>query len=113
MRYWQRFDWKPKAKARPRVTKHGTYTDKATLDAERNLAEQYAASGGPKFEGPIAVTIDFSNDEVLLSIEPCEDYESRKLRGDIDNYTKLVLDALNRVAYDDDKQIVTLTIRKL
>lgn len=114
MKYEQTLLWdKPKAKARPRVTKYGTYTEKATVDAERNLREQYEAGGGPKFDGPIAVTIDFSNTEVRLSVATCDDYENRKLTGDVDNYGKLVLDALNKIAYEDDKQIVSLLIRKL
>ena len=36
----------------------------------------------------------------------------RKLSGDIDNYAKAVLDALNGVAYNDDKQIVVLMLEK-
>ena len=36
-----------------------------------------------------------------------------KLRGDIDNYAKSILDGLNGVAYTDDKQIVSLELRKL
>jgi Holliday junction resolvase RusA-like endonuclease len=34
--------------------------------------------------------------------------EESKLRGDVDNYVKSLLDGLNGVAYDDDKQIVNL-----
>ena len=36
----------------------------------------------------------------------------KRLRGDIDNYAKSVLDALNGVAYKDDKQIVRLDLEK-
>jgi crossover junction endodeoxyribonuclease RusA len=35
------------------------------------------------------------------------------LRGDIDNYVKSILDALNGVAWEDDKQIIELTVKKL
>jgi Holliday junction resolvase RusA-like endonuclease len=35
-----------------------------------------------------------------------------KLTGDIDNYAKSILDALNGVAYADDKQIVSLYLEK-
>ena len=33
-------------------------------------------------------------------------------RGDVDNYSKGILDALNGVVYPDDKQIVELTVKK-
>lgn len=95
--------WTPKAKARPRVTRYGTYTDKATLDAEHNLADQYK---GPKFEGPISVALSFWNDRIGITIVEVDDYTQRKLRGDIDNYTKLVFDGLNGIAYVDDRQVV-------
>ena len=31
-----------------------------------------------------------------------------KLRGDLDNYIKTILDALNGVAWDDDSQVVKI-----
>jgi Holliday junction resolvase RusA-like endonuclease len=34
--------------------------------------------------------------------------EESKLRGDLDNYVKSLLDGLNGVAYEDDKQVVNL-----
>lgn len=41
------------------------------------------------------------------------DGELRPLtKPDVDNYTKNILDALNGIAYPDDKQIVELTVSK-
>jgi Holliday junction resolvase RusA-like endonuclease len=105
----QTFTWKPKVKDRPRVTKFGTFTPKATLDAERAIAEQYE---GPKFEGPIAVEFDFWNDRIFMRIIEVSDFTQRRLTGDVDNYLKLVGDGLNKIAYEDDKQIVDLRGRK-
>ena len=110
MIHTQTFEWRPKTKARPRVTKYGTYTEKATLDAEKNLANQY---NGPVFDGPISVKIEFTNTQVHLTIEDCDPYENRKLNGDIDNFAKLLLDGLNTIAYIDDRQIRTLLASKL
>jgi Holliday junction resolvase RusA-like endonuclease len=50
-------------------------------------------------------------------IEPVEENPSvaqpkSKLTSDIDNYAKAVLDALNGVAYTDDKQVVCLYLEK-
>lgn len=35
------------------------------------------------------------------------------LRGDADNYAKLVLDGLNGVAYNDDNQVMQLSVEKV
>lgn len=48
-----------------------------------------------------------------MIVEPVEVDEKSKLRGDLDNYTKLIADALNGVAWIDDRQVVKLTAVKL
>jgi Holliday junction resolvase RusA-like endonuclease len=109
----QTFEWKPKVKDRPRFRRQGktivTYTPPETIAAEEAFASQY---DGPLFTQPVAVTFDFFNDRVVLRIEEVEDFSNRQLRGDTDNYLKLCGDALNTVAYADDRQIVDLRGRK-
>lgn len=109
----QDFEWKPKVKDRPRFRRAGnkiiTYTPPETIAAEEAFASQY---DGPLFTQPVAVTFDFHNDRVFMRIEEVEDFTQRTLRGDIDNYLKLCGDALNTVAYADDRQIVDLRGRK-
>lgn len=39
-------------------------------------------------------------------------YAKKKGRGDLDNKFKCILDALNGIAYDDDKQIIRLLAEK-
>lgn len=109
--YEQTLTWKPKVKDRPRFTKQGrTYTPKETLDAERAIAEQWA---GPRFEQPIAMGLDFTDTTITVRIAVVEDYLNRKLRGDLDNYQKLIWDGLNEHAYDDDRQVVSVQARKV
>jgi crossover junction endodeoxyribonuclease RusA len=108
--------WTPKAKARPRVTKTGhAYTEPATVKAERQFVEEFKAIVGDHtpFDFPIEMRSEFANDFVLVEFYRAEDYTHRKLRGDVDNYIKLVSDALNEVAYVDDRLIVTLSGKKL
>jgi len=46
-------------------------------------------------------------------IEPVERDDKPKLRGDIDNYQKLIMDALNEEAWTDDRQVVEVQVVKL
>ena len=107
--------WTPRAKGRPRMTKSGhTYTPPETRKAEEAIRAAWVAAtmASAPHDGPLSVSIRMSNTEVEIQIEPAEDYESRKLRGDVDNYGKLILDALNGVAWVDDRQIVNLGLAK-
>ena len=114
--YHQNFAVRPKAKARPRMTRTGrAYTPKATVDYEKSIADLYK---GPLFEtGLLSVKLRFTIEGTEILIEPVVhnplvDGPKTKLTGDIDNYAKSVLDALNGVAYTDDKQIVCLYLEK-
>jgi Holliday junction resolvase RusA-like endonuclease len=89
------------------MTRSGrTYTPQATLEAEAQLREQY---DGPLFEGPIAVRVEYYADRQVITINELSDWNNEsKLRGDLDNYLK-VLDGLNKYAWNDDRQIKHLT----
>ena len=107
--------WTPRAKQRPQTTfqngKPRTFTPKETRYAEEALAKQWV---GKPIEGPIAVSIVMSDVDIYVSISHAPEPENPKLRrGDIDNYTKLICDALNGVAWIDDRQIAAISVRKL
>jgi Holliday junction resolvase RusA-like endonuclease len=104
---------KPQVKERPRFANGRVYTPKKTLDAEKLIAEHWREYGLPKVDQPCEVELEFSNDGINVLIASCPDYVNRKLRGDLDNYVKIVLDALNDVAYTDDKHVVHIEARKL
>lgn len=109
----------PVAKARPRMTKRGhVYTPTKTSDYESALRAKahLEMRDRPRFTGPVAV--------VMLAQVRIPAYWSKKkreaaLRGeiapgkpDVDNYAKIVGDALNGVVFTDDSQIVHLTASK-
>ena len=107
----------PRGKERPRFAKGHTYTPKKTRDYEELVRREYIANGGKKLRGPLKVT--------MFAIFPINASDSkairkRKMEGEIkptkkpdcDNIAKVILDALNGVAYDDDKQIVDLYLQK-
>ena len=103
---------RPYAKGRPRFNRKTgvTYTPKETREYEKLLASFY---NGPKFsEGPISVKLVFDIEKISISIKQLAVDEPTKLTGDIDNYAKAILDALNGVAFSDDKQIVSLELEK-
>ena len=107
--------WPPRSKGRPRMTKSGhTYTPPETRKAEEAIRAAFkeAMPNWTPLEGPIEVAIFMHDSKLRISLRTTGDYESRKLRGDIDNYGKLVLDALNGVAWVDDRQIGMLLLEK-
>lgn len=106
--------WTPHAKQRPRVYGKVATTPAATKKAEKAIAEAFidAAPDLQMFDGPVAVELVLHGDRFEIEIYEVPPYEIRRLKGDIDNYMKTILDALNGVAWEDDKQIVYLAGRK-
>ena len=112
---------KPFGKQRPRVTKGGTaYTPKETTTYENLIktACQSSKNGlyfavdqpiglGIKAYYPIPASTSKKAKEAMLAgqILPTK-------KPDCDNITKIVADALNGIAYHDDKQIVINVIEK-
>jgi len=114
--FHQIIDLRPRAKGRPRVTKTGhAFTPKETKKYEQDFADMYE---GPLYETELlSVKLAFTTAGTEIFIEPVKpnvnvNQPKGKLTGDIDNYAKAVLDALNGVAYTDDKQIVCLYLEK-
>lgn len=98
----------PITKGRPRFSKGRTYTPKSTVDAERAIAEEY---DGPFFDGPVSISCVFSKKRTVITIRSLDE-ELSSLRGDTTNYLKLVEDALQGVAFDDDRQVQRVVGKK-
>ena len=105
----------PVAKGRPRFGNGRTYTPKKTVDAENNIKLLALKVGFEKLYGPLRMTITFE-----MRIPKSWPAQSKKeaLEGiirptktpDIDNFFKLVADALqgDNMVYQDDNQIVEI-----
>jgi Holliday junction resolvase RusA-like endonuclease len=90
----------PMSKARARVTKSGhAYTPKATIEAEGRVREAFGATTHEGFSNAVGVELAF--------------YQGTRARKDIDNMAKLILDALNGVAWADDVQVSVLLARRV
>lgn len=108
----------PKSKQRPRVTKAGiTYTPKQTVEYENWVKQCYIIEHfNTQLEGQLKATITayFSvpKSKSKKTKEQMLAGEVRPQRLDCDNIAKAVLDALNKIAYNDDRQVVELIVKK-
>lgn len=109
---------RPKGKSRPRFANGHAYTPKATRDYEKEIAMLYKAQDGRVFTGNVSLEI-----EAVFKIptswskkkqwETINNGKRPEIRPDIDNIVKVVMDALNGVAYKDDSQVVDIKARKV
>lgn len=104
---------RPQVKQRPRMTRRGkAFTPMATHLAEDVIREGW---NGPKYLGPVFMDVQFSKEGTVVTVGLLKELEYPKsaLRGDIDNYLKLVMDGLNGAAYEDDVQVRHIKVTKL
>lgn len=108
----------PTGKGRPRFGNGHTFTPKKTKEYEELVAWSYKEQHGEIFgETPIDLTI-----KAYFGIpqsKPLRFKRAAKVgmvfptkKPDIDNIIKIIMDALNGVAYPDDKWIVSLSASK-
>lgn len=112
----------PQGKARPRFARVGDYTRTYTPDKTvhyENLVKLFyqQMTDGIKLKGEIAAKIIG-----VFSIPKSVNKRKRELmlqgkilhtkKVDCDNLAKIILDSLNGIAYDDDKQICRLYVEK-
>ena len=89
----------PRSKERPLFANGHAYTPPKTRLAEKVISDAYVQKyPATKLEGHLQVYLEF--------------YMGSWRRKDLDNMEKLVLDALNGLAYDDDSQVVVKTASK-
>lgn len=113
---------RPKGKDRPRVSYRGgkarAYTPKATKEYEDQVRGAYQEqSHGDPMTGVISVRI-IAWYPIPKSAKKAEKLrmEAGKIvpgtRPDADNIAKAILDALNGLAFADDRQVACLTVEK-
>ena len=108
----------PKGKARPRVTRNGTYTPKATREFEALIRSCYAKNCG-SFSFPPGVPL-CATIHAYFAIPKSYSKKQREAlvfqphpkKPDADNIAKAVLDSLNGHAFSDDGAIARLTVHK-
>lgn len=80
------------------------------MRAEERIAAAWEGSNGPKYPKgtQLRIFLMFDEDSTAVVVEPFEASEKMSIHGDLDNYVKTVMDGLNRVAWDDDVQVVKI-----
>ena len=110
-----------RGKQRPRLTRSGhVYTPKETRDAEAGITKlaSEAMAGRDLLTGPVSLNI-------FMVIEPPKSMPKRRRqwlienrcavtkKPDLDNIAKLIGDALNGVAFEDDSQVAELWVKRV
>ena len=109
----------PRGQGRPRFFRGHAYKDKKDREYEDWIRNSWTYANGYK---------QFTNETLKIEIKayfsiPKSDSKAMRLgkqvgsirptkKPDIDNIAKSILDGLNGIAYDDDKQIVQLLVYK-
>ena len=104
----------PYPKGRPKIRVIGrfpqVYTPPKTREAESTFLKQVINQRPEEpFEGPLSVSIAFFK---LKPKSYKKDHTHWDKKPDLDNLIKLVLDALNKVFWKDDAQVVELKCTK-
>ena len=108
-----------RGKQRPRFnTKTGrAFASNQTLNYENWIKQCYIEQSNKLLQGAIRARIEIYysvpksySKRKIEAIKDGTDYPMKK--PDCDNVVKIVLDSLNKIAYDDDKQVVELTVLK-
>ena len=94
----------PLPQPRPRFSRFGVYEPKKITEYKKAIAAvaKLAMKDSEPMTGELSAVI-----RLYRKYKRC----SRRF-GDFDNLAKAVLDALNKIVYDDDAQIVKCTIEK-
>ena len=112
---------KPVGKGRPRFKRMGnfvqTYTPANTAEYEKLVRLKFQNAGGQITDKPVrvAVVAFFAPPKSTKKRDRIEMLANRILpekKPDVDNIAKIILDALNGIAYKDDSQVVDLSVKK-
>lgn len=114
----------PRGKGRPRFHRTGkyvsAYTDSETKAYENKILAYYQkATGGYRFPDAVVLEVEITayypipKSATKAATAAMRDGTAKPTKKpDLDNVVKIVLDALNAVAYKDDSMVVRITARK-
>lgn len=112
---------KPTGKGRPRFKRMGNfvqiYTPEKTAEYEKLVRLRFQNAGGAITDKPVRVEITafFAPPKSTKKRDKAEMLMNKILptkKPDCDNIAKIILDALNQIAYKDDSQVIELIVKK-
>lgn len=109
---------RPVPKGRPRLGVRGRkaviYTPAETRAYEEAVGWAGRIAGMEPIIGPVRVRYEVYADCAVVEIEQVQQWPKERGRyGDLDNYSKSIMDGLIGIAYKDDKQIVEIHGRRI
>ena len=117
----------PVPKARARITKRGSYTPAKSAEYERKVAilakKAMLEQGFKMTDQAVKILIDFtlprpqyhyktSKGKTIDSVKEQYKFALHTVKPDIDNLIKSVKDALNKVVWNDDSQVIQIEAYK-
>ena len=115
---------KPHGEARPRVTIHGTYIPRTTRLAKKAVADAFKiALANSDGKNRIPDSVNYCRVSIFAKYPIAKSWDNKRKyeaahglivpgKPDVDNVAKLVLDALNGLAYRDDSCVYELLVTK-
>lgn len=108
---------KIRGKQRPKVYNRHAVTPEETINYENWVRLCYQQQGGEFLKGYLKAEIvayykipKSYPKKRIQTIKDGLEYPDKK--PDSDNIAKIILDALNGIAYEDDKQVIDLSVKK-
>jgi len=112
---------RPKGKGRPRFTRTGhAYTPKTTAAYENLIKQAFVEQiHGDDYKGPLKGPLYAIIEAHFRTPNSISEKKKGRMWGnpyakkpDVDNIVKVVLDALNGLAFEDDKQVCEIRMSK-
>jgi Holliday junction resolvase RusA-like endonuclease len=98
-----------KPKARPRVTKNGTFMPADYRKWRDEFAVELARLKPPAYQGPVALRLDFQTDGVRIHMDAFDGVRPKHVRADLDNLVGAVMEVLEDAGVvGNDRQIMFL-----
>lgn len=101
------FDFPAVVKARPRLgRRRKAFTPQKTVDFENRVKDWWAKTAPPFGTAPVYVGVEIHKEGFWVEVHELEEsVRPVGILGDVDNYVKSILDGLQPVAFDNDRQV--------